>query len=123
MDLSAIIVAKVGSKIAKVQCKTCKKEHVYRAAKGVKTPALKKQTARRGPAENGNSTVEAEWKKLMGEAAEAKRIKYNVKTKLELGEVVIHASFGEGVVVRLIHPNKAEIIFEHDVKLLVHAMQ
>jgi hypothetical protein len=40
MDLNHIVVSMKGDQIAKVECRTCKKTHVYRAPKGIteKTP-------------------------------------------------------------------------------------
>ncbi|MBI3542566.1 MAG: hypothetical protein HY075_04750, partial [Deltaproteobacteria bacterium] len=47
--------------------------------------------------------------------------KYTAKAKLALGDVVQHPMFGDGVVMRIQHPDKAEIIFQNDVKLLIHS--
>ena len=51
MDLNHVIVAMKGDRIAKVQCLTCKKEHVYKAPKGVTEPMPRprKLRARRPP--------------------------------------------------------------------------
>jgi hypothetical protein len=131
MDLAATVVAKVGAKIAKVQCKTCKKEHAYKAAKGVTEPgaegaAPKKRASKKASAAEAAEaartvSVEAEWKRLMAEATKANRVKYSPKAKLVLGDVVQHPSFGEGIVTRLQHPNKVEILFQTDLKLLIHS--
>src|SRR2546423_7914991 len=66
MDLNHVIVAMKGDRIAKVQCLTCKKEHVYRAAKGVTEPAKKRKKAADAAAAAATS-VEAEWEKLMAQ--------------------------------------------------------
>lgn len=133
MDLTAVIVAKVGTKIVKVQCNTCRKERAYKAPKGVTepgaTPTASTATAprKRGAAAAAEEAaskavaVEAEWNRLMGEAAAATKVKYTPKVKLNLGDVVEHPTFGNGVVMRIQHPDKAEIIFKNDVKLLIHS--
>jgi hypothetical protein len=135
MDLKAMIVAKVGSKIVKVQCNTCKKERAYKAPKGVTEPgqpipgaAAPKASKRKSAAVKAEEAeaakgvaVEIEWKRLMHEGSKAARVKYSPKAKLSLGDVIEHPSFGEGVVTRIQHPDKAEIIFQNDVKLLVHS--
>jgi hypothetical protein len=130
MDLVATIVAKVGSKIVKVQCNTCKKERAYKAPKGVTEPgqapvkaprASKKKPSAEDEAAAKAVAVESEWNRLMGEAAAASRVKYTVHAKLNLGDVVQHPMFGDGVVMRIQHPDKAEIIFKNDVKLLIHS--
>ena len=129
MDLMAAIVAKDGAKVVKVQCKTCKKEHGYKAAKGVKEPSAKavekarvKKEAAAKVLEEQTKHVEAEWRTLMEGAHKAPRVKYNIKKKLAIGEVVEHPKFGDGVVMKLCFPNKAEVIFRTDVKVLIHSV-
>ena len=127
MDLAAAIVAKVGSKIVKVQCKTCKKERAYKAPKGITEPGMApppKAPRKRAAASEEVKTVsvEAEWTRLMNEGAtKANRVKYTTKSQLKLGDIVQHPTFGDGVVTRIAHPDKAEIIFQTDVKLLIHS--
>jgi hypothetical protein len=126
MDLSAMVVAKVGSKIVKVQCKTCKKEHGFKAPKGVKDPTVApppkaKKSAGGEKATTPPVSVQAEWERLMKDAAAAKRVKYSPKAVLTLGDVVQHPTFGDGIVTRVQHPDKAEIIFKTDLKLLIHS--
>lgn len=125
MDLTANVVAKVGSKIVKVQCRTCKKEHSYRPAKGVNdpnaAPPVKTKKPKAAAEAKAAVSVEAEWNRLMKDAAAAARVTYSPKAKLNLGDVVKHPSFGEGIVTRIQHPDKAEILFQTDLKLLIHS--
>ena len=131
MDLAAMVVAKVGAKIVKVQCKTCKKERAYKAPKGVIDPTIptaaatakaNKKAAAAADAQAAKAvTVQAEWERLMRDAAAAARVKYSPKARLNLGDVVQHPTFGDGIVTRIQHPDKAEIIFKMDLKLLVHS--
>ncbi len=126
MDLAAIVVARTGAKIVKVQCKTCKKEHGFKAPKGVSDPgdapapkARKTKTSAEGSSKA--VSMEAEWTRLLKEAGAAPRTKYTPKTLLDVGVIVNHSMFGEGIVMRVIHPNKAEILFKGDLKILIHA--
>lgn len=131
MDLMATVVAKVGGKIAKVLCNTCKKERAFKPAKGVTEPGAtppagtkttkKKSSASAADAAPKGVAVEVEWKRLMGESAKAAKVQYSPKAKLNLGDVVEHPSFGSGVVTRIAHPDKAEIIFQSDIKILIHS--
>ncbi|MBW1799769.1 MAG: hypothetical protein JRJ85_03470, partial [Deltaproteobacteria bacterium] len=43
MDLAHVIVALDGEKVKKVLCKTCNKEHVYKAPREGKVPPKKKK--------------------------------------------------------------------------------
>lgn len=128
MDLTAVIVAKVGGKIAKVMCKTCKKERAYRAPKGVSDPAMAAEAvSRKSRATSGNGAtaksvpIEQEWRRLMADADKTNRVKYSVKVKLNQGDVVQHPTFGDGIVMRIAHPDKAEVLFQNDTKLLIHS--
>ena len=119
IDLQHIVVAMKGDKVAKVQCKTCKKEHAFRAPKGVTEPPPKKKKKSAEPAAQARS-ISAEWEKLMAEKKAAPTRNYNAKTIFALGDKLTHPSFGDGIVGRLIYPNKVEVIFRNDVKILIH---
>lgn len=119
MDLNHIVVAMKGDRIAKVQCLTCKKEHVYKAAKGVTTP--KKTRKKKDEAEQPTATsIEAEWEKLMATHKDAPFKAYTTKGAFILGDKIKHPTFGDGIVGKLIYPNKLEVIFRTDIKVLIY---
>ncbi|MDR3607225.1 MAG: hypothetical protein P4M08_07590 [Oligoflexia bacterium] len=120
MDLNHVIVALKGDRIAKVQCLTCKKEHAFKAAKGQTTPKAKKKKKADAEAEAEIHSIEAEWEKLMAAHRELPIKQYSMKGQFILGDKINHPTFGEGIVGKLIYPNKLEVIFRHDVKVLIH---
>ena len=121
MDLAHIIVSMKGDKIAKVECKTCKKTHVFRAPKGITTPKAKKpKKTKAGDAAASTRSVEAEWERLMTETQAAAEKSYNRGQSFSLGDKIKHTTFGQGFVTKLIFPNKMEVIFKSDVRMLVH---
>jgi hypothetical protein len=125
MDLNHTIVALKGDRIAKVHCLTCKKEHVYRAPKGITEPGQKPakatRTRKKKDAEVEQTvSVEAEWEKLMAQHKDAPLKPYNTKGNFALGDKIGHPTFGDGIVGKLIYPNKLEVIFRTDVKVLIH---
>ncbi len=121
MDLNNVIVALKGDRIAKVQCLTCKKEHVYKAPKGQTSPAkTKKKKKAEADAEAGAHSIEAEWEKLMAAHRELPLKQYGMKEHFLLGDKINHPTFGEGIVGKLIYPNKLEVIFRTDVKVLIY---
>ena len=125
MDLNHRVVAMQGDRIAKVQCMTCKKEHQYRAPKGVKDPskaivAKEKKSKAKAEAPAVDHSVEAEWRKLMVQHKDTPVRAYSAKTAFALGDKIKHVMFGEGVVNKLIYPNKVEVVFQTDVKVLIH---
>ena len=123
MDLGHVVVAMTGDRIAKVQCNTCKKEHTYKAPKGVNEPTAKPKRASKKAAakEDAGNPIEAEWEKLMTAHKNAPMKQYTMKTSFLLGDKLNHPTFGDGIVGKLIYPNKLEVIFRHDVKVLIHA--
>lgn len=118
MDLNHVIVALKGDRIAKVQCFTCKKEHAYKAPKGLTEPKKKKATKK--SAEPTATSIEAEWEKLMTAHKDAPIKSYNTKGKFLLGDKLNHPVWGDGIVGKLIYPNKLEVIFRNDVKVLIY---
>lgn len=137
MDLAAVVVAKVGDEIVKVQCKTCKKERAYKAPKGVSSPvaaeadggvetgigkkAAKSSKKAKSAAKEETKSIFAEWQSLMDASKNAKRLKYTPKAHLEVGHVIEHPNFGEGVVTKVLFPNKAEVVFKDDLKIMIHS--
>lgn len=118
MDLNHVIVAIQGDRVKKVECRTCKKVHAYRIPKGAKSP-----TASKGRVDKKAQqavAVELEWKKIMDEKSSQPSISYTTKSKLNLGDKIDHPSFGEGVVEKMIYPNKVAVLFQSDIKVLVH---
>jgi hypothetical protein len=125
IDLNHIIVAMKGDRIAKAQCLTCKKEHAYKAPKGITTPPAKtaKASKKATKKEDAGQPIELEWEKLMAAHREAPLKPYNTKGTFALGDKLNHPVFGDGIVGKLIYPNKLEVIFRSDVKVLIYSGQ
>lgn len=123
MDLNHRVVAMKGDKIAKAECLTCNKEHAFKAPKGVTDPAKAPKSRKKSAADTAAAaaqSIEAEWEKLMSAHRDAEIKKYGAKNKFTLGDKIKHESFGEGIVGRIIYPNKIEVIFRTDLKILIH---
>jgi hypothetical protein len=122
MDLNHVVVAMKGDKIAKVQCLTCKKEHLYRAPKGASEPIAKTSRSKKADdSESGHHPIELEWEKLMASHKDVPSKSYSPKSQFLLGDRINHPVFGDGIVGKLIYPNKLEVIFRSDVKVLIHS--
>lgn len=124
MDLNHVIVAMKGDQIVRVQCKTCKKEHNFKAPKGATEPGKAKAKKSKKAASDEpkvDHSIEAEWEKLMSQHRDAPFRAYTTKTHFLLGDKVKHPTFGDGIVGKHIYPNKIEVIFRTDVKILIHA--
>ena len=125
MDLNSIIVAMKADRIAKVQCLTCKKEHAYKAPKGIDSPEKKptKRASKKKEAQEAATaqSIEMEWEKLMNQNKEAPIKGYSLQAHFVLGDKIKHPTFGDGIVGRLIYPNKIEVLFRNDLIILIYA--
>ncbi len=123
MDLKATVVAMKGDQVLRVQCRTCRGERGFKAPKGVDDPKKAPKRATRGAkaskAEKEDHSVAAEWRKEMLARKDRPLNTYNAKLQLNIGDRLAHPTFGEGIVMKNIHPNKAEILFEMDLKVLI----
>lgn len=120
-----IVVAKVGTQIKRVECKTCGSLHNLRGSKS--TPPHKKASAKpKTPREKTKAATETmgpdQWQTMVNdrEAAGEARQPYNFKVTYGVGNLIDHPKFGVGVVLQVLDNNlKAEIAFREGVKRLV----
>ena len=111
------IVAMVAGKPGRVECNTCKGIHNFRKPTAAKSPAgTKKVTAPRKKAASKVDPDLAVWAQLdlTGGAA----ISYSMQAAFNEDDLVKHPTFGLGKVMRLVPPNKVEILFQDGCKLL-----
>lgn len=120
MDLNHIVASMKGDKLAKVECLTCKKTHAWKAPKGVTEPKKSKRKTAEEVTADAARAVEVEWQRLMAAKSDVKSTKYSSKTSFILGDKLGHPTFGDGIVGKIIYPNKIEVIFKSDVKILIH---
>jgi RNase P subunit RPR2 len=107
------IVAMDGETIVKVKCKTCGGAHKYRSAADVKparTPKKKEDAVR---------TAEVLWETCVAEAKGKERA-YDMTGKFRVGDLVLHNTFGKGVV-RKLYYNKCDVLFKDKERLMASA--
>lgn len=111
-----IVVMKDAGTIGKVTCKTCGTTHAYKdpatKAKKVKSVTAKKSKK----AVNVNDLWASEIAKSNGSSK-----KYTIRDLFEIGDLIDHKSFGPGVVQAFVD-GKIEVLFQHEIKLLVHGI-
>ena len=110
-----VVVAMVDGRPAKVECESCHKQHLFRAAApGTKAP-------RTGTARPRKAAVpEAPAVDIAALTAGRPQRDYDPKLHFSVGDVVAHPSFGTGLVTLLPGPQKVEIAFQSGAKLLTH---
>jgi hypothetical protein len=132
MDLGHMIMSMVGSVPARVMCRTCKSEHNFKPKRGVKepggvapsrgSPGSTTRTARapREVKEEKTVPVELEWMRQMNASTSAMK-EYGADQAFLAGDRIKHPVFGEGIIQKLVFPNKVEVLFKMDIKTLIHA--
>jgi|RhiMethySRZTD1v2_1073278.scaffolds.fasta_scaffold40832_2 hypothetical protein len=115
---SHVVLAKVGTKPTRVECRVCHSAHAYRSGE----PASR---VRRAPTKTVKvaASPEAAWADSM-RRAQGEAIPYAASGRYNVGNRVKHSRFGEGVVVRLSSATVCEVIFvTGTVKLVMGSSQ
>ncbi|MDB4959878.1 MAG: hypothetical protein JWO36_7447 [Myxococcales bacterium] len=114
-DVWHVVVAKVGDKIVKVQCKQCGGQHRHKSPHG--EPVEKRQPSLSNPkpprsAAAASSRAPAERFEKPAVAADlSKQVRtYRASEKYAVGERVEHPSFGQGVI-EVQEPGKITVFF------------
>ena len=106
-----VVVAMVGTQIAQVECKQCGRRHRVRGEE--KTEA--RPHRRTGAAGTRAAKVV---KPLVDADMTREPVRYSVNASFAPGQRVEHATFGPGVVERVLGPQKVQIHFEGGSKVL-----
>jgi hypothetical protein len=110
VNLDHVLVAMDGETIAKVKCKTCGSAHKYRDPSIVKKPRAANK--KRDPLK----AAESLWETSLSETRGKER-SYEMSGKYRVGDVVLHDSFGKGVV-RKLYLNKCDVLFKDKERLM-----
>ena len=117
-----VVLAHTSPTAAKVECEICKSKKTYKlpTAKKAKAPgAAKAKPKASGPrsAAGRAAAHEADYQNMVGGSGEA--TPYSMKGKFTMNQKIQHPKFGVGVV-RSAHLDKVEVIFQDEVRSLVH---
>jgi len=117
-DVWHVVVAKVGDRIVKVQCKQCSGYHRYKSPHGA--PVEKKLPAAIRPAREAKPAVERfERPAVPADLSKPSRT-YRASEAFVIGERIDHPSFGQGVV-EVAEPGKITVFFGSGRRVLVQA--
>ncbi len=112
-----IVTMKTDTTIGKTTCKTCNNTHAYKDPSAVKARKTKGGTTIKKKA--ASDSVSDIWMDKIA-TSEVKSQQYSPKTCFLQGDIIDHPNFGPGYIERLIDANKIEVIFRHDIKMLLH---
>jgi hypothetical protein len=104
---SHIVLAKIGRKPTRVECRTCHASHLFRDPAGTAIRAGSKATKKPAAAQ---AKPEEAWAKAM-RSATGPGVPYSTAQHFQVGQRVRHPTFGEGVVTRLASATVCEMVF------------
>ena len=127
MDLNHRIIAMEGERIKRVECLTCRGHHNYRRPRSEEpeprsraAASSKKSSA--PPRRASASDHRKMWEKaIMGRSA-GDFTAYTISGVFQVGDLVRHKKFGDGVVAEVIEGGKIQVIFEPGPKTLVSGL-
>jgi hypothetical protein len=140
MDLLHRIIAMNGGKIVRVECRTCGGHHNYHRPKSLGTATRGSSSApprglvpskaapsksagpRRTNADEAERQRTAAWEKaVLGQPITSFK-PYRPSATFKAGELVRHAKFGDGTIVRVIDSKKVEVMFKDGPRTLAQAL-
>jgi hypothetical protein len=115
-----IISMKDANTIGKVQCKTCTANHAYKDP-ATKTKKVRSKKAKVPGTRAKSIPINELWTEELGKAS-GKAIPFSIRELFELGDLIDHKKFGPGIVQNLVD-GKIEVLFQHEIKTLVHGIK
>jgi len=115
LNLDHAVVAMTGETIAKVKCKTCGSVHKFKDPAAVKKPRTVKKK------EDAVKTAETLWETSLSETKGKERV-YDMYGKYRVGDIVLHNTFGKGIV-RKLYMNKCDMLFKDKERLMASTNQ
>lgn len=117
-ELAHVVVAMLGTRPKRVQCKTCRSEHNYKSA----TPVTKKSAAKRAPAAPRTTVRAAEyWEQKLAEKGAQPSKDYRPQEAFNPGDILAHPRFGLGIV-EAARVGKITVLFRDGEKTLLHQL-
>lgn len=106
------IVAMNEEKPARVECNTCKGQHLYRKPKATAQSAAEKKAA------DTKVALKKKWADLESELQGSKAQEYSMDSAYKTDTVIRHSQFGLGQIQRIIGARKMEVLFEDGLKMM-----
>lgn len=141
--LAHVIIAVDGTKVARVECKTCRTIHAYRAgragaaardknggssegvvskSKSSRSSATPRTSSAGGKRNTSKAKIATQnsYDQLMRGIDISHAEKYRATRSWTEGDVINHITFGLGLVTRVLSTEKVEVLFPSEAKILVH---
>lgn len=118
-DTWHVVTVVKNGKLNKVICKICNATHAYKAPASADPPAAKSATTKRratGMTRTGRG--KKDWGTLVGQIEDRQVVDYAVSGEFSTAPAIRHKNFGVGVITKVHHRNKIEVIFQDGTKIL-----
>lgn len=117
-----IVLAHTSATGAKIECEICHSKKAYKLSSGKPKKVTGAAAAKKAQAVEAKKSAHGkEFSELMS-SAKGELQKYNMKAKFSLNQKIEHPKFGLGVV-RVSLPEKIEVVFNDEIRMLVHNRQ
>ncbi len=123
-----VVSAIKNDKITKVMCKSCLSSHRYRPvddetkAEITKKAKERKLVAQKAARKRAATSAARKWENLLSkvqdEEQEQDPTEYSIQQTYETNQIIKHAKFGKGVVVKIIDDKKVDIVFEDGIRTM-----
>ncbi len=122
-DVWHVVVAKVGERIVKVQCKQCSQYHRYKSPHGAPAAAKLPSATRPAKAPKAPKAPVERFEKPAVAADLSKPSRtYRASERFDVGERIDHPNFGQGVI-ELAEPGKITVFFATGRRVLVQSKE
>jgi len=115
-DVWHLVIALADNRIAKVECRECGARHRYRGVKA-ESGAVRSKPAVRATSSRARALVQKQ--AVMADESRPRR-DFRMTDTYAVGDRVVHARFGEGVVQEVSAPTKIVVLFDVGPKTLAH---
>lgn len=123
LKLSHTVLAMIGSEPARIRCNTCKSERNYSRSRATGSGGVRRVGRKKVEAVSGAGARALHHSSdLYNEKIQASLMKtpkaFNINESFEEGDVIDHKKFGRGVVLKVIPPDRMEVIFKDETRAL-----
>jgi len=122
-DLAHVIMAVVGTKPARVICKTCQSQHNYRLGESSATSKRSSSLAPKAPRATKTFVKNSDyWEQKMATKKQVPMKPYKTQELFNLGDVISHSKFGLGIVEEVKDNGKIVVLFRDEERTLIHGI-
>ena len=118
LDLWHTVLAVVNQTPVRVRCNTCRSERNYRAPKPERVLADRPRRELRPKASGSHPDF---YQQKLQQTLMKTPKNYRIDIVCEVDDVIDHVKFGRGVVLKIVHPDRMDVLFQDETRTLVRA--